>query len=82
MSDEISNTLLRLEPSDRARLGEALRMLLDRGSILLIGAAESEAYQLGHPDTAHFTWLDVHRSGPPAPEHRIATQQRRRVDRS
>lgn len=34
MSDEPANTLLQLEASDRARLGEALRVLLDRGSIL------------------------------------------------
>jgi hypothetical protein len=34
MSDEPANSILRLEAKDRVRLGEALRMLLDRGSIL------------------------------------------------
>jgi len=55
MSDESSNTLLRLEPSDRARLGEALRVLLDRGSIL---GGESPHADLYHWAYANRPWIE------------------------
>ena len=55
MSDEISNTLLRLEPSDRARLGEALRVLLDRGSIL---GGEGPHADLYHWAYANRPWIE------------------------
>ena len=55
MSDEVSDTLLRLEPSDRARLGEALRILLDRGSIL---GGEGPHADLYHWTYANRPWIE------------------------
>ena len=55
MNDEPANTLLRLEPSDRARLGEALRTLLDRGSILGGEGPHSDLY---HWSYANRPWLE------------------------
>ena len=55
MTDELSNTLLRLEPSDRARLGEALRILLDRGSIL---GGEGPHADLYHWTYANRPWIE------------------------
>lgn len=54
MSDEPSNTLLRVEASDRARLGEALRLLLECGSIL--GSDEPHA-DLYHWAYANRPWV-------------------------
>ena len=55
MNDEPANTLLRLEASDRARLGEALRTLLDRGSILGGEGPHSDLY---HWSYANRPWLE------------------------
>ena len=55
MSDEVSDTLLRLEPTDRARLGEALRVLLDRGSIL---GGEGPHADLYHWTYANRPWIE------------------------
>lgn len=55
MSDEPADTLLRLEASDRARLGEALRTLLDRGSILGGDGPHSDLY---HWSYANRPWLE------------------------
>jgi len=55
MSDELSTALLRLEPSDRARLGEALRVLLDRGSIL---GGEGPHADLYHWAYANRPWIE------------------------
>jgi hypothetical protein len=44
VSRELSSSLLDLEPGDRVRLGEALRMLLDRGSILGGDGQHAELY--------------------------------------
>jgi len=55
MSDEVSHTLLRLEPSDRVRLGEALRVLLDRGSIL---GGEGPHADLYHWAYANRPWIE------------------------
>jgi hypothetical protein len=55
MSDEPAHSLLRLESSDRHRLGEALRMLLDRGSIL---GGEGPQADLYHWTYANRPWLE------------------------
>ncbi|MEI7819998.1 MAG: DUF4194 domain-containing protein [Verrucomicrobiota bacterium] len=55
MSDEPADPLLRLEPSDRARLGEALRILLDRGSILGADGPHSDLYHWAY---ANRPWLE------------------------
>lgn len=55
MSNEAAGSLLRLEPSDRARLGEALRVLLDRGSIL---GSEGPQADLYHWAYANRPWLE------------------------
>ncbi len=44
MSDEATASLLRLEDSERVRLGEALRILLDRGSILGSESPHADLY--------------------------------------
>jgi len=55
MSADPSQTLLRLEPGDRSRLGEALRVLLDRGSILGGEGPHSDLY---HWSYANRPWLE------------------------
>ena len=55
MSDEPVNTLLRLEPTDRARLGEALRTLLDHGSILGGEGPHSDLYHWAY---ANRPWVE------------------------
>jgi hypothetical protein len=55
MMEETPNALLRLEPSDRARLGEALRVLLDRGSIL---GGEGPHADLYHWAYANRPWIE------------------------
>ena len=55
MSDEPANVLLRLEPTDRARLGEALRTLLDHGSILGGEGPHSDLYHWAY---ANRPWLE------------------------
>lgn len=55
MSDEPADPLLRLEPSDRARLGEALRILLDRGSILGGDGPHTDLYHWAY---ANRPWLE------------------------
>jgi hypothetical protein len=55
VTEEPANTLLRLEPSDRQRLGEALRVLLDRGSILGGDGPHSDLY---HWSYANRPWLE------------------------
>jgi hypothetical protein len=55
MSDETANSLLRLEPSDRHRLGEALRTLLERGSIL---GGEGPQADLYHWSYANRPWIE------------------------
>jgi hypothetical protein len=55
MSQETASSLLRLEPSDRARLGEALRILLDRGSIL---GGEGPHADLYHWAYANRPWIE------------------------
>lgn len=55
MSIEASTTLLRLEPGDRSRLGEALRVLLDRGSIL---GGEGPHTDLYHWTYANRPWIE------------------------
>jgi hypothetical protein len=55
MSDESASMLLRLEASDRARLGEALRVLLDRGSIL---GGEGPYADLYHWAYANRPWIE------------------------
>lgn len=44
MNDEATASLLRLEDSERVRLGEALRILLDRGSILGSESPHADLY--------------------------------------
>lgn len=55
MSDEPANVLLRLEPTDRARLGEALRTLLDHGSILGGEGPHSDLYHWAY---ANRPWVE------------------------
>jgi hypothetical protein len=55
MSEDISSSLLRLEPGERARLGEALRVLLDRGSIL---GGEGPHADLYHWSYANRPWIE------------------------
>ena len=55
MSDEPANTLLRLEPTDRARLGETLRTLLDHGSILGGEGPHSDLYHWAY---ANRPWVE------------------------
>ena len=55
MNEEPSNALLRLEPADRIRLGEALRVLMDRGSIL---GGEGPHTELYHWAYANRPWLE------------------------
>jgi hypothetical protein len=55
MTAENPDSLLRLESSDRARLGEALRVLLDRGSIL---GGEGPHAELYHWAYANRPWLE------------------------
>ncbi len=55
MSDEPASTLLRLEPTDRARLGEALRTLLDHGSILGGEGPHSDLYHWAY---ANRPWVE------------------------
>ena len=55
MSDEPANALLRLEPTDRARLGEALRTLLDHGSILGGEGPHSDLYHWAY---ANRPWVE------------------------
>ena len=55
MSDEPANMLLRLEPTDRARLGEALRTLLDHGSILGGEGPHSDLYHWAY---ANRPWVE------------------------
>lgn len=52
---ELPATLLRVESSDRARLGEALRVLLERGSIL---GAEGPHADLYHWSYANRPWIE------------------------
>ena len=52
---EASTSLLRLADSDRARLGEALRLLLDHGSIL---GGEGPQADLYHWTYANRPWLE------------------------
>jgi hypothetical protein len=55
MSELLSSSLLRLEPGDRARLGEALRVLLDRGSILGGEGPHSDLYHWAY---ANRPWIE------------------------
>ena len=55
MTEEPQNTLLRLEASDRIRLGEALRVLLDRGSIM---GGEGPHADLYHWAYANRPWME------------------------
>lgn len=50
MNLDPANSIIRLEVKDRARLGEAFRMLLDRGSILGGGGP--------HGDLYHWTYIN------------------------
>jgi hypothetical protein len=55
MSEDLSNTLLRLEKPERTRLGEALRVLLDRGSILGGDGPHADLYNWSY---ANRPWLE------------------------
>ena len=55
MTEEPPNTLLRLEPSDRLRLSEALRVLLDRGSIMGGDGPHTDLYHWAY---ANRPWLE------------------------
>lgn len=55
MSEAAADPLLRLEPGDRARLGETLRLLLDRGSILGTEGPQSNLYHWAY---ANRPWIE------------------------
>lgn len=55
MSDAPAESLLRLEAGDRTRLGEALRVLLERGSILGGEGPHSDLYHWAY---ANRPWLE------------------------
>src|SRR4051812_23025714 len=55
MSEDASTTLLRLEKSEPTRLGEALRILLDRGSILGGDGPHADLYDWAY---ANRPWLE------------------------